>query len=89
MWDAHQPALLSYGGDRLDGGHSGRDSSLQESGDQVSVGRLHFLTDDDCQTIRSSIASPQGPVDPVVVRNRQVSEPANRRGAGYGARTGE
>ena len=82
MRDADQPALLADRRDRLDGrAGPGGTRSLEEDGDQVAVGRLDLLADDDRQPVRRGVAGAQRAVDPVVVRDREVRQAARRAAA--------
>ena len=82
MGDADQAALLANGGDRLQGRETGRHELLDEDALQIAVGGLDFLADDDGQPVRRGVAGTQRPVDPVVVRDRQVRQAAGQRPPG-------
>ena len=79
MRDPDQPALLAGRGDRLDRRQPRRDRPLEEHADQVAVERLDLLADDHRQPGRRQLASLERHVDPVVVRDRQVRQPAVAR----------
>ena len=77
--DADQAALRPHGLDRLPGRPVRLHRLLQEQRDEVPVRRPDLLPDDDRQLRRRRIPRPQRPLDPVMIRDRQVRQPPRRR----------
>jgi len=86
--DADQAALLSDGRYRLDRGETRRHHLPQEDRDQVAVGRLDLLADDDRQFGRGGLASAEGAVDSIVVGDGQMRQTARNRRASHGCGIG-
>ena len=74
-----QPALLARRGDRLDRRQPGRDRLLEEHADQVAVPRLHLFPDDHRQPSGRHRPGLERHIDPVMVGDRKVRQPAGCR----------
>src|SRR3990172_658601 len=79
--DPDQAALLPDGGDRLRRGQAGRDGARQEGRHEVAVAGPDLLPDDDGQAGGRGRAGLEGPLDRVVVGDREGGEaaPGGRR----------
>jgi hypothetical protein len=77
--DPHQAALFADGRDRLLGRQERRDGRRQEQADEVALVGLDLLADQDRQSRRSGFARLEGALDPVVVGDGEVGQPAGGR----------
>ncbi len=92
MRDPDEPALCPDVLDRLERVEAAPDRSLQEDPDQVALTRPDLLADEDRQRQRLAdrhLASLEGAIDPVVVRDRKVRQAATRRRSDDGPRRGQ
>jgi hypothetical protein len=74
-------ALLMDGLSGFEGRHARGDRSLDKERDQVARRRSHLLADDDRQLVGCAVARAQSAVDPIVVGDREMRQPALSRGA--------